>query len=239
MRGRAFVAALVVVAASCHALQLASASTTNNRVPYRETCRANAQDECMDLRKFWKSPSECSSIYGGFKANEANLHNMVLYHLEDSFKFLTMASHFNRDDVNRMGLHKMLMGYSDQMWENSIKMMKYMTKRGAKFDGSRLNTFTLKSVQPNEFDGEVEALAISLDMWKRQAVDVRDRIKQAMHKHNDSHFDPSIFGFFQEDFIESYTQNIRDLAGHLNIIGKMAKDDKTKKMGLHLFDKSL
>lgn len=48
-----------------------------------------------------------------------------------------------------------------------------------------------------------------------------------------------IFGFFQEDFIESYTQNIRDLAGHLNIIGKMAKDDKTKRMGLHLFDNSL
>lgn len=91
-----------------------------------------------------------------------------------------------------MGLHKTLMGYSDQMWENSIKMIKYMTKRGAKFDGSRINTFTLKSVQPNDFDGEVEALAISLDMWKRQAVDVRDRIKQAMHKHNDSHFDPSV-----------------------------------------------
>merc|ERR1719402_890615 len=92
-------------------------------------------------------------------------------------------------------------------------MIKYMTKRGAKFDGTRINTFTLKSVQPNDFDGEVEALAISLDMWKRQAIDVKDRIKQAMHKHNDSHFDPSIFGFFQEDFMEKYTQNIRDLAG--------------------------
>ena len=91
-----------------------------------------------------------------------------------------------------MGLHKTLMSYSDQMWENSIKMIKYMTKRGAKFDGTRINTFTLKSVQPNDFDGEVEALAISLDMWKRQAIDVKDRIKQAMHKHNDSHFDPSV-----------------------------------------------
>ena len=91
-----------------------------------------------------------------------------------------------------MGLHKTLMSYSDQMWENSIKMIKYMTKRGAKFDGTRSNTFSLTSVQPNDFDDEVEALAISLDMWKRQAIDVKDRIKQAMHKHNDSHFDPSV-----------------------------------------------
>ena len=47
----------------------------------------------MDLRKFWKSPAECSSIYGGFKANENNMHNMVKYHLEDSFKFLLMVRH--------------------------------------------------------------------------------------------------------------------------------------------------
>ena len=85
---RAFVALVVVATA---VVSLAGASTTNNRIPYRETCRANAQDECMDLRKFWKSPSECSSVYGGFKANEPNMHNMVLYHLEDSFKFLTMV----------------------------------------------------------------------------------------------------------------------------------------------------
>lgn len=220
-------------------LGLAGATVTNNRIPFRDTCRAKSQDECMDLRKFWKSPEECSSIYGGFKANENNLHNMVMYHLEDSFKFLLMASHFNRDDVNRVGLHKTLMGYSDQLWGNAVKMIKYISRRGGKFDNSKISSFTLKSVQPNDFDGEVEALAITLDVWKRQALDVNLRIKQAMHKHNDTHFDPSIFGFFQDDFVESYTQNIRDLAGHLNIMGKMAKDEKTKKMGLHLFDNSL
>jgi len=223
-------------------LALAEATVTNNRIDFRDTCRTKSQDECMDVRKFWKSPTECSSVYGGFKANENNLHNMVMYHLEDSFKFLLMASHFNRDDVNRVGLHKTLMGYSDQLWDNAVKTIKYMTKRGGKFDGSRISTFTLKAVQPNDFDeniGEVEALAITLDVWKRQALDVNLRIKQAMHKHNETHWDPSIFGFFQDDFVDSYTQNIRDLAGHLNIIGRMAKDDKTKKMGLHLFDNSL
>ena len=48
-----------------------------------------------------------------------------------------------------------------------------------------------------------------------------------------------IFGFFQENYMEKYTENIRSLAGYLNIMGKMAKDEKTKKMGLHLFDRSL
>ena len=52
--------------------------------------------------------------------------------------------------------------------------------------------FHFQSVRPNDFDGEVEALAMSLDMWKRQAMDVKDRIKQAMMKHNDTNFDPSV-----------------------------------------------
>jgi len=227
---------VLMVAGLCGLAQQAHGSL--NRIPYRDTCKANAQDECMDLRKFWKSPAECSSIYGGFKANENNMHNMVKYHLEDSFKFLLMASHWNRDDVNRVGLHKTLMGYSDQLWDNAVKMIKYMSKRGGKFD-SHISTFELKSVRPSDFDGEVEVLAMSLDMWKRQAMDVKDRIKQAMMKHNDTNFDPSIFGFFQENYMEKYTENIRSLAGYLNIMGKMAKDEKTKKMGLHLFDRSL
>jgi len=217
-------------------LAVAEASVTNNRIDYRNTCRANAQEECLTLTSLWQSPTGCSSIYGGFKANENNLHNMVMYHLEDSFKFLLMASHFNRDDVNRMGLHKTLMGYSDQLWDNAVKTIKYITKRGGKFGVH--GDLELKNVRPNDFDGEVEALAITLDVWKRQALDVNMRIKQAMHKHNETHWDPSIFGFFQEH-VDSYTKNIRDLAGYLNIMGRMAKDEKTRKMGLHLFDNSL
>ena len=79
-----------------------------------------------------------------------------------------------------------------QLWDNAVKTIKYMTKRGGKFDGSRISSFTLKAVQPNDFDGEVEALAITLDVWKRQALDVNMRIKQAMHKHNETHWDPSV-----------------------------------------------
>jgi len=217
-------------------LAVVEASVTNNRNESKHSCRFDAHEECLDLRSLWQSPTRCSSIYGGFKANEKNLHYMVMYHLEDSFKFLLMASHFNRDDVNRMGLHKTLMGYSDQLWDNAVKTIKYITKRGGKFGVHP--EVNLKDVRPNDFDGEVEALAITLDVWKRQALDVNMRIKQAMHKHNETHWDPSIFGFFQEH-VDSYTKNIRDLAGYLNIMGRMAKDEKTRKMGLHLFDNSL
>ena len=35
-----------------------------------------------------------------------------------------------------------------------------------------------------------------------------------------------------------YSQKVRDIAGQMNVLAKMASDDNTKRMGLHLFDKS-
>jgi hypothetical protein len=43
----------------------------------------------------------------------------------------------------------------------------------------------------------------------------------------------------EETLIEPATTNIRHMAGHLNVLAKMARNDKTRAMGLHLFDSEL
>ena len=88
------------------------------------------------------------------------------------------------------------MSFSDEMWGNGIKILKYMLKRGAHFDND-MTSFNLEYVQPNDFDGEVQAMALTLDMFKEQARDVVLTIKQAMNKHTDeagtpTYFDPSV-----------------------------------------------
>jgi len=210
-----------------------------------KTCKAEIGDICLTPRtQPWTHDAACSSAYGGYKANstnEKNLHTLVKYQLEDSFKYLLMGSHFNRDDVNRMGLHGLLMGYSDETWNNAVSLIKYMTKRGANLS-NYLSTFTLESVQPDDFDGEVSALGITLDMWKELSEAFLLAIKHAMNKHQGppTYFDPSIFGHLERDYLAGYTKNIRNVAGYLNLMGKMAKDDKkTRRMGLHLFDNYL
>ena len=43
----------------------------------------------------------------------------------------------------------------------------------------------------------------------------------------------------EEDFIEPYTDDIRELAGHVNLLAKIVKNDNTKGLGLHLYDQHL
>ena len=50
---------------------------------------------------------------------------------------------------------------------------------------------------------------------------------------------PQIAHLLEEDFIEQYTDDIRELAGHVNLLAKIVKNDKTKGLGLHLYDEHL
>ena len=45
--------------------------------------------------------------------------------------------------------------------------------------------------------------------------------------------------FLEENFIEDYTDNVREIAGYLNTLAKIVRNDNQRNMGLHLFDESL
>lgn len=45
--------------------------------------------------------------------------------------------------------------------------------------------------------------------------------------------------FLQEHLLEEYHQEIRQVSGHLNVLGRMAKEDSSRAMALHLFDNTL
>lgn len=211
----------------------------------KDQCSINVDKECGKAGSLWKEPAGCSAVYGGYQTNQKNLALLVKDHLQDSFKFLLMGTRFNRDNNNRVGLHGKLMGYSDDMWNDAVKMIKYMTKRGGNVAGIFQNALKLDNVQIDDFHGEVNALAIILDMFKSQASEVTKTIRQSMNKHHlpasmeAPYFDPSIYNFLESEYLAGYTEKIREVAGHLNILGKIAKNDKTMRMGLHLYDQSL
>ena len=45
--------------------------------------------------------------------------------------------------------------------------------------------------------------------------------------------------FLEENVIEDYTDNVREIAGYLNTLAKIVRNDNQRNMGLHLFDESL
>ena len=52
-------------------------------------------------------------------------------------------------------------------------------------------------------------------------------------------FSFQIAHFLEENFIEEYTDNVREIAGYLNTLAKIVRNDNQRNMGLHLFDESL
>lgn len=140
-------------------------------------------------------------------------------------------------------MQKLLMEQSDKMWDRAQKIMHFMLHRGSKtLDMSP--AFRLADIQPFDTNGEVKALAKTLSTLKSNAQDIQDVHKHANNKkeHSDSSndsYDPMVMHFLEEQLLQDYYTDIRHISGQLNVLGRIAKHDNTRAMGLHLFDKEL
>nr|ADD38162.1 Ferritin light chain, oocyte isoform [Lepeophtheirus salmonis] len=205
-----------------------------------DSCGAHTDVQCGNPGTKWES-GICNSVFGGFKGNTRNLSVLINRHLNDSFKYLVMASYFDSAEVNRMGFNKYIQGYSDKLWDNGKDILKYVLSRG----GSADPNLKVTAMQMPNYQGEVLSMSASLDMMKQLMEDMRLVYKHAANKHVSNtqpereSYDPPLLHYLEESFFEDYTERIRDLAGKLNILGKIARNDKTKYMGFHLFDKSM
>eukprot|EP00096_Caligus_rogercresseyi_P011466 TRINITY_DN450_c0_g1_i1.p1 TRINITY_DN450_c0_g1~~TRINITY_DN450_c0_g1_i1.p1 ORF type:complete len:226 (-),score=39.05 TRINITY_DN450_c0_g1_i1:151-828(-) len=205
-----------------------------------DTCRAQSEEQCGNPGIGWEAGA-CNSVHGGIKGNTHNISVLINRHFIDSFKFLLMASYFNSAEINRMGFHKYFQETSDTLWANGKNVLKYLLSRGTNMD----TNLQVSSLSMPNYKGEVLAMSTSLDMMKQLIKDTRLVYKHAANKHvtaaNPEHstYDPPLLHFLEEKLMEDYSEKIRDLAGKLNILAKIARNDKTKYMGFHLFDKSL
>lgn len=209
------------------------------------TCVAHVSSACNDLGGDWSFSPLCSSIHGGFRGNAQNLHKLMTNHFRDSFKLLSLASQFNTDKINRLGFHKFFQDYSDKMWENGKKILKYIVQRGGRVSSS-LEGFKITDANIYGSHGEVGSLAATLDMFKQNAEDVHKVCESAQHrkKHSDESvgietFDPAISHFLKENLVEDYTDSIRHVSGHLNVLSSILRNDKSADMGLILYDQAL
>ena len=82
-------------------------------------------------------------------------------------------------------MSKLLLGYSDKMWNQGKSMMNYILQRGGRFsDASYSKTFSLDLPSGQEEYSEVYALGSSLDMMKQEVEDAIVVYKHAANRHN-------------------------------------------------------
>ncbi|XP_011496952.1 PREDICTED: ferritin heavy polypeptide-like 17 [Ceratosolen solmsi marchali] len=177
--------------------------------------------------------SNCNAKYGGIDSMQIELQAYANGHIETSFEFLLMSTHFGNYESNRVGFKNLYRKLSDSAWEKSIDLIKYITKRGGSMNFNQLPHF-----KKNEKDShvleltEIHSLAKALDSQKQLAAE-----GLRLHIQAKKYQDAAIAHYLEEKFLESQSDVVRVLAGHTSDLKNML--DRDASVAIFLFDEYL
>lgn len=153
---------------------------------------------------------------------EAAINKQINMELYASYVYLTMAYHFDRDDVALEGFHNFMKEQSDEEREHAQKLMKYQNKRGG-----RIVLHDIKAPSKLEWENHIKALEDALDLEKK----VNESLL-GIHATASSKNDPHLCDYLEEEFLEEQVKSI-------NEIGKLITNAKRcgTGLGVYQFDK--
>ncbi|XP_031837135.1 ferritin 2 light chain [Nomia melanderi] len=192
-------------------------AVTSAEVCYKATeaaCLPNGANKSSDIRL-----PECNAVYGSIKDVQVNLQSFAMANLETSFKFLFMSSYVGTYEYNREGFKKLYRKHSDKLWDDAVDVMKYITNRGGSMNFEQPSQLSANVSQGSLDLSELPSLSRALDILKELA-DAAFRIHKKAQEHN-SH-DPAIAHYIDEQFLESHTERVRELAGYVTELKKLS-----------------
>ncbi|KAJ8686348.1 hypothetical protein QAD02_022142 [Eretmocerus hayati] len=143
----------------------------------------------------------CNAKYGGIENLQAELQAYANGHIETSFEFLLMSTHFGSYESNREGFKGLYRKLSDNAWEKAIDLIKYISKRGGRMNFNQLPHFK-KSTKDRVLElSELHSLSKALDSEKQLATEALRLHSQAKH-----HGDAAAAHYLEEEFMEPQTE---------------------------------
>ncbi|XP_050302167.1 soma ferritin [Anthonomus grandis grandis] len=180
--------------------------------------------------------SKCDSKYGAIDNLQHDLQRFTNNLLFRSFDFLLLSTHYGNYIKNRPGFEKLFRGLSDDLWQDGIDTIKYITKRGGQMNFNNIPAEIQQSQGPLELY-ELHALGKALDVEKQLAKEAFEIHKTASGKTHEHH-DPEVAHHLEEKFMEKHRDTIRTLAGHTRDLSSML-DGPDASLSLYLFDEYL
>jgi ferritin heavy chain len=183
----------------------------------------------------------CNAKYGGFEALQTDLQAYANGHIETSFEFLLMSTHFGNYQANREGFKELYRKYSDAAWEKAINIIKYITQRGGRMNFNQLPHFkkNVKDSRVLELN-ELHSLAKALDSQKQLANEAL-----RLHTQAKNHQDAAAAHYLEEEFMENQSEVVRTLAGHTSDLKNLLNRDSKSatncdgSLSVFLFDEYL
>jgi len=153
--------------------------------------------------------------------SEAAVNKQINMELYASYVYMSMAYHFDRDDVALDGFHKFFKHQSDEEREHAEKLMKYQNSRGG-----RIVLQDIKSPAV-EWDSHVKALEDALALERK----VNESLLK-LHKVAGDNTDPHLCDFLEEEFLDEQVKSINEISKLLTN-AKRCGDG----LGIYQFDK--
>lgn len=200
-----------------------------------EYCYNDVESACSPKLTSTDDPmlSNCNAKYGAIDNLQTELQAYANGHIETSFEFLLMSTHFGNYESNRAGFKGLYRKLSDNTWNKAIDMIKYISQRGGRMNFNQLPHFKKNSKDSRVLElSELHSLSKALDSEKQLAVEALRLHTQAKH-----HQDAAIAHYLEEEYMEPQSEVVRALAGHTNDLKNLLKRDGA--LGVFLFDEYL
>jgi len=139
---------------------------------------------------------------------EAGINKQINLELYASYVYLSMAYHFDRDDVALPGFHKFMKESSDEEREHAQKLMKFQNERGG-----RIVLQDIKKPERDEWGNGLEAVeaALALEKYVNQAL-------IDLHKVAEKHGDAQMTDFIEGNFLTEQVESIKKMSEYIAML---------------------
>ncbi|XP_065583237.1 soma ferritin-like [Artemia franciscana] len=155
---------------------------------------------------------------------EAAINKQINLELHASYIYLSMATHFGRDDVALPGLEKFYLESSHEERDHAEMFIKYQLSRGG-----RVVFANIERPTKEEWSTALEAMEYALNLEK----EVNDSLLK-LHQLGSNHSDPHLTDFLEGKFLDEQVESINKLS-HFTTKLKRVGDG----LGVYEFDKEL
>jgi ferritin heavy chain len=206
-------------------------------VNVEETCHSDVVRACSPTSLTGLASNICNSRFGGIDHIEPEVQAYVNSQLTKSYEYLLLATHFNSYQKNRPGFQKLYQGLSDEAFDNTIDLIKQLTRRGGRvnFNSVHESPASVGNKKMKLEVDELHSLAMALDNEKvlsNGAIHVHTRATHSTER------DPEIAHYIEEKFLPQQAEKIRKLSGYANDLAKMMQNPDPS-LSVYLFDQYL
>ncbi|XP_071509119.1 soma ferritin-like [Diadema antillarum] len=142
---------------------------------------------------------------------EAAVNQTINRQLTSSYMYLSMAFHFDRDDVALKGFHDYFKGMSDSKREHAMVLLKFQNERGG-----RIKLNDIKVISKDDYGSVLEAMEVTLNAEKASNTNYLELYNVA-EKHNDE----QMADFVEDMFLAKQTEVIKSVGEHITNIKRV------------------